>query len=62
MGNLIDGEAKIIYRNNKPYGIRDDIGFLFFFSKITKYTGQEEIENLVEIIYFVLERYAEDKK
>jgi len=33
---------EIIYKNNKPYGIRDDGGFLFFFSKISKYTGQEK--------------------
>ena len=35
-------EVKIIYKNNKPYGIRDTTGFLFFFSGISKYTGQEE--------------------
>ena len=33
---------RIIYKNNKPYGIRDEGGFLFFFVNITKYTGQEE--------------------
>ncbi|MEE9451063.1 MAG: hypothetical protein V3V72_13520 [Ignavibacteriaceae bacterium] len=33
---------KIIYKNNKPYGIRDTGGFLFFFTKISKWTGQEE--------------------
>ena len=38
----LDGKAKIIYKNNKPYGIRDDGGYLFFFSKISKFTNQEE--------------------
>ena len=33
---------QIIYKNNKPYGIRDEGGFLFFFVNISKYTGQEE--------------------
>jgi hypothetical protein len=35
-------KLKIIYKNNKPYGIRDSGGFLFFFSDVHKYTGQEE--------------------
>ena len=35
-------ELKIIYKNNKPYGIRDYSGFLFFFAKIPKFSGQEE--------------------
>lgn len=35
-------EFKIIYKNNKPYGIRDENGFLFFFANIQKYHGQEE--------------------
>ena len=33
---------KIIHKHNKPYGIRDENGYLLFFPKITKYTGQEE--------------------
>ena len=35
-------QYKIIYKNNKPYGIRNENGFLFFFSDITKYPNQEE--------------------
>lgn len=35
-------KLEIIYKNNKPYGIRDESGFLFFFVDISKYTGQEE--------------------
>jgi hypothetical protein len=35
-------EVKIIYKHNKPYGIRNTDGFLFFFSNIYKYEGQEE--------------------
>ena len=32
---------QIIYKNHIPYGIRDKSGYLFFFSKIDKYTNQE---------------------
>ena len=35
-------EYEFIYKNNKPYGIRNKGGYLFFFSVITKYDGQEE--------------------
>lgn len=35
-------EAEIIYKQNKPYGIRDKTGFLFFFAEVEKYGGQEE--------------------
>ena len=35
-------ELQIIYKNNKPYGIRNENGFLLFFSNLHKYTGQEE--------------------
>lgn len=33
---------KIIYKNNKPYGIRDDGGYLLFFPHISKYSDQED--------------------
>lgn len=39
---LVEGKVRIIHKYNKPYGIRDETGFLFFFSNITKYHGQEE--------------------
>ena len=35
-------DLKIIYKNNKPYGIRDENGYLFFFSEISKFPNQEE--------------------
>ena len=35
-------ELKILYNYRKPYAIRDKTGCLLFFSKIHKYTGQEE--------------------
>ncbi len=45
-----DGQARIIHKNAQPYGIRDDGGYLLFFPKVTKYTGQEEryIEEIQE--------------
>ncbi len=59
MDELIDGQCKIIYENNKPYGIRDKSGFLFFFVKISKYSGQEkryrqEIEQQFKLADYLL--------
>lgn len=39
---VVGGKIEIIYKHNKPYGIRDASGFLFFFTDVNKYTGQEE--------------------
>lgn len=33
-------DLQIIYKNNKPYGIRDKCGYLLFFCEIQKWTGQ----------------------
>jgi len=33
---------QIIYEHNKPYGIRNKNGFLFFFVDIIKFQGQED--------------------
>ena len=35
-------KLQIIYKNNKPYGIRDSGGFLLFFVEIAKWSDQEE--------------------
>jgi hypothetical protein len=35
-------QLQIIYKNNKPQGIRNETGFLLFFTQISKYPGQEE--------------------
>jgi len=35
-------QVKIMYKNNKPYGIRDETGYQLFFSDISQYSGQEE--------------------
>lgn len=35
-------KLQIIYKHNKPYGIRDEGGYLFFFAKVSKWSGQEE--------------------
>lgn len=40
--NAMHNELQIIYKNNKPYGIRDKNGFLFFFVDVRKFTNQEE--------------------
>jgi len=58
-------DLKIIYKNNKPYGIRDSGGFLFFFAQISKYTNQEErysgeIEEQFKLADYLLNR-LEDK-
>jgi len=59
-------ELRIIYKNNCPYGIRDETGFLFFFSKITKYTNQEEryreeIEDQFKLADYLLQSLKERK-
>ncbi len=33
---------EIVYQNEKPYGIRNRGGYLFFFPKIEKYTNQSK--------------------
>lgn len=35
-------ELQIIYKNHKPYGIRDENGYLLFFAAVDKWDGQEE--------------------
>ena len=35
-------DLRIIYQNEKPYGIRNKGGYLFFFTRVTKYDGQDE--------------------
>jgi hypothetical protein len=35
-------KLQIIYKHNKPYGVRDSTGFLFFFADVSKYPNQEE--------------------
>jgi len=37
-----DGKLEVIHKNGQPYGIRDARGYLLFFPKVTKYTGQEQ--------------------
>lgn len=53
-------ELRIIYKNNKPYGIRYEGGYLFFFTKINKYDNQEEryrteVEEQFKLADFLLE-------
>jgi hypothetical protein len=46
---VVEGETgecmnklQIIYKNHKPYGIRSENGYLFFFADIPKFYGQED--------------------
>ena len=34
-------KLQIIYKDDKPHGIRDENGFLLFFCTVQKYQGQE---------------------
>ena len=59
MKPVIISPLQIIYKNNKPYGIRDKTGFLLFFPNITKYSNQEEryreeIEDQYTLADFIL--------
>jgi len=40
--DICDDGLEIIYKNNKPYGVRDASGFLFFFTGVSKYPRQEK--------------------
>ena len=39
---VCDEKLQIIYEHGQPKGIRDVSGYLFFFTTVQKYTGQEE--------------------
>jgi hypothetical protein len=39
---MSEDKLKIIYKHNRPYGIRNEDGFILFFPTVTKYEGQEE--------------------
>ena len=40
--SICGNNLEIVYRGGKPFGIRDNTGFLFFFRELSKYTGQDE--------------------
>ena len=57
------GELQIIYKHNKPHGIRDKNGYLLFFTRITKYDGQEdryreEIEEQLQLADYLVEQLS----
>ncbi len=61
---ICDDKLQIIYKNNKPHGIRDSTGYLFFFTVISKFTGQEEryrqeIEQQYALADFLLKSLGE---
>ena len=35
-------DTKIVYRNGKPYGVRNTNGYLFYFQEIPFFPGQQE--------------------
>lgn len=60
-------KLQIIYRNKVPYGIRDRGGYLFFFTNISKYQGQEaryrrEIEQQHRLANFLLDALREEEE
>jgi len=64
MHEITKEDLQIIYKNNKPYGIRDKTGFLFFFVNFTKYSGQEEryrqeVKGQYELADFLLKALKE---
>ncbi len=50
-------KLQIIYKNNSPYGIRDENGYLFFFARISKFPGQEERYRQEVLAQFALADY-----
>ncbi len=64
---ITDTELKIIYKDNKPYGIRDSTGYLFFFCNILKWPGhekqyEEEISQQRELANYLLKSLIRGKK
>jgi len=56
-------DLRIIYKHNKPYGIRNKGGFLFFFIKISKFPNQEEryrkeVEEQYKLADYLLEQIS----
>jgi hypothetical protein len=41
-GKVCDDKLEIIHEHGQPHGIRDRGGYLFFFPRVSKYSGQEE--------------------
>lgn len=39
---ICDDKLKLIIEHGHPYGIRDSTGYLFFFTKISKFDGQDQ--------------------
>lgn len=58
--------VKIVYKNDKPHGIRDENGFLLFFPKIAIYINQEEryweeMEEQQKLANYLIEKLKERK-
>lgn len=58
---ICDGDVEIIYKNGCPYGIRDESGYLLFFTKVSKYTGQEnryrkDVEQQYKLADYLLDK------
>lgn len=66
---IIDGDVKnikIVYKNNKPHGIRDEGGFLLFFPERFKFPGQderyrEEVKQQLRLADFLLNALKNEK-
>ena len=59
----LENDLQIIYKNGKPYGIRDRSGYLLFFTNISHYTGQdkryqEEIDQQNELAEYLLKQLS----
>jgi len=56
---MTHNNLKIVYKKNKPYGIRDENGYLLFFPDITKWPNQdtryrEEVEEKFSLADYLL--------
>jgi len=53
-------DTKVVWKNNKPYGIRNANGYLLFFPQIRKFDGQDEryrteIKEQESLAYYLVE-------
>ena len=59
----LENDLQIIYKNGKPYGIRDRGGYLLFFTDISHYPGQdkryqEEIDQQNKLAEYLLKQLS----
>jgi hypothetical protein len=66
-GFKAQGKLEVIHKHGQPYGIRDAGGYLLFFPRVTKYTGQEqryvdEVHNVYVLAAKIMEALSDNEQ